>query len=52
MRIDWSYPWLWGIELDAYYKSLWAGWWLVTWTMDSAPYRWWQTIHVSFQPGL
>lgn len=52
MKVDWSYPWIWGLDLKSYYKSLWLGWWLITWRFE-----WDQGLeeiglHISFQPGL
>ncbi len=52
MKIDRTYPWMWGLDSKSFYKSLWLGWWLVTWTMDSATRKWWQTVRITFQPGL
>lgn len=51
MEIDWHYPFLWGLDLHSYYKSLWLGWWLVTWRWE----RWMglrvEDLRLSFQPG-
>jgi len=44
-KIDFTYPFLWGIDLKSEYKSIWLGWILITWS-DSTD------IYVSFQPGL
>lgn len=51
MNIDWKYPLLFGCDLKSLYKSVWIGWWLITWTTDdgySRPHE----INISFQPGL
>jgi len=45
--IDWHYPWMWQIDLDSYYRSIWLGWWLITWCQDDP----WRSIRVAFQPG-
>jgi hypothetical protein len=46
MKIDWKYPVLFGVDFRSYYKSLWLGWWLVTWCER------FDDLHISFQPGL
>lgn len=46
--IDWSYPLLWGWDFDSHHKSLWLGWWLVTWSYDDGI----KNLNISFQPGL
>lgn len=49
-----TYPTGWGMDLDSYYKSIWLGWWLITWrsewdnaTQDFLP----KDISVSFMPS-
>lgn len=44
--MDWKYPLLFGMDLKSTYKSLWIGWWLVTWADGLSD------LHISFQPGL
>jgi len=29
-----TYPTGWGLYLDSHYKSIWLGWWLITWKTD------------------
>lgn len=52
MGIDWHYPWLWGYDLHSFYKSIWLGWWLVTWCIP--PYNTYkpEEFSIHFQPGL
>jgi hypothetical protein len=46
MRITRSWwPPFFGIDLKSYYRSIWIGWWLITWCED-APHN----VHVSFNP--
>ena len=47
MSIDWTYPLLWGIDLKSHYRSVWLGWWLVTWSA----WKWDRRFRISFQPG-
>jgi len=47
-KIDWKYPFMFGVDLKSNYKSLWLGWWLVTWTMEFG----FGDFNISFQPGL
>ena len=49
MKIDWTYPLLFGLDLESTYKSLWLGWWLITWTWDEYEIG---SFSISFQPGL
>lgn len=49
LGVDWAYPFLWGIDLKSTYKSLWLGWWLVTWTYDDGSIG---DFNISFQPDL
>ena len=48
MKIDWKYPLYFGIDTESQFKSLWLGWWLITWSGDADfPFE----FHgVSFQP--
>lgn len=50
MKIDWRYPLIFGVDLKSHYKSIWMGWWLVTWC---SPWEWWriEDVHIAFQPG-
>lgn len=48
LGIDLDYPWLWGIDLKSKYKSIWLGWWLVTFTTDMG----FDDFSIDFQPGL
>ena len=47
------YPFMLGLDWRSTYKSLWLGWWLVTWRVER--WRWHFRIldfSVTFQPGL
>lgn len=46
--IDWKYPVMFGLDLKSTYKSLWLGWWLITWTWTEGL----DEFSISFQPGL
>jgi hypothetical protein len=48
MKINWKYPLLFSIDLKSSYKSIWLGWWLITWTTFPNLGE----LCVSFQPGL
>lgn len=51
--IDWKYPLIFDIDLEPTYKSIWLGWWLITWRFewdDVLPQI--LDIDVAFQPGL
>lgn len=49
LGVDWAYPLIWGIDAKPFYKSLWLGWWLVTWTYEDGKVS---SLRISFQPGL
>lgn len=46
-----AYPLLWGVDLKSTYKSLWLGWWLITWTAGPDDDQLISELNVSFQPG-
>jgi hypothetical protein len=46
MKIDWKYPLLFGMDLKSTYRSVWLGWWLITWSEG------FEDFDISFQPGL
>lgn len=50
-KIDWRYGWYWGADLESCYRSIWLGWWLVTWYGEGPWSTCLRSIHVSFQPG-
>lgn len=45
------YKFMFGLDWRSTYKSLWLGWWLVTWTIERHPWRI-RDLSVEFQPGL
>lgn len=49
LGIDWAYPLIWDMDLKPIYKSLWLGWWLITWTYDDNELG---NLSISFQPSL
>ncbi len=51
MTINWRYPPIFAADFKSTYKSLWLGWWLVTWCDDLGTGRP-TDFCVSFQPGL
>lgn len=46
-----SYPFMFGLDWRSTYKSLWLGWWLITWTIERHPWRI-RDLSMEFQPGL
>lgn len=49
-----TYPACWGMDLESWYKSIWLGWWLITWRsewdngeQDFVP----KDISISFMPS-
>ncbi len=51
-RIDWKYPLMWGMDLKSTYKSIWLGWWLVTWRIGNRDRDLIKDFSIRFQPGL
>lgn len=45
------YPFILGLDWRPTYKSLWLGWWLITWTIERYPWRI-RELSIEFQPGL
>jgi hypothetical protein len=57
MNIDWKYPLIWQLDTRSFIKSLWLGWWLITWnTQDftvGGEHRIGNLVwSINFQPGL
>jgi len=53
--IDWKYPFLWGVDLKSYHKSIWLGWWLISWSVAGADIlgvTMISDLSISFQPSL
>ena len=46
-----SYPFALGLDWRSTYKSLWLGWWLITWRIERHPWRV-RELNIVFQPGL
>lgn len=52
LRIDFSYPLLWGIDHKSLIKHIWLGWFLITWSEHRYKRYWIEEFRVWFQPGL
>lgn len=53
--IDWKYPWMFGADFKSCHKSIWLGWWLITWHMEYYEYSGQYAptdLSISFQPSL
>jgi hypothetical protein len=48
LKMIFKYPWIWGHDLKSTYKSIWLGWWLITFTYEGKL----DDLSISFQPGL
>lgn len=48
LGIDWGYPLIWDLDTKSLYKSLWLGWWLITWTYNDGL----ADLSIRFQPSL
>ena len=53
---DWQlepepYPFALDLDWRSTYKSLWLGWWLITWRIERHPWRV-RELSIEFQPGL
>jgi hypothetical protein len=52
MSINWRYPWNFGLDTKSIYRSLWLGWWLITWTRSLDDEQRIEELDICFQPGL
>lgn len=47
LKIYWDQFWVFTYDLDSFFKSVWIGWWLITWCNEPRKFS---EFNISFHP--